>query len=1110
MKLHHTRTAVMLVCASAAVIGTATFGLAADPSQGAEASREAVSGAPVSDAIGGDSVRTRANEVETLSLLDPSRISADDRWQLPPGVEICEYSVRKPTRSSVASTSAFPWDDSETIPARSMGTQTRETDGQQAAFEPVPLHTRLADIDPSIRFSAILKIDLGASPTAGQEDTANYIETLWNGGAFDDAVSLLSALEAEGAVAGMGITWRDPDNPGQFGLRGTDVRIGGTRTGAFLTVVDYDAASGNCFVVASWPQYWTMNISYDDGTSWAETFTYYSGPGLVDIDAAVMGAHIYVGYVHVDMEDIARIRRCSVSNGVIDGVYNYKTVADVSPETITDIALETNVDDYDNRVYYLFRKSNGALQLFYGRADENVSIFHENSPAVTDAAGGIDLHWNDNPTTWFLFLSYIGTDGYVHVERIYSVWEECGSFTFSGYNTRTAISAYADAVFVAYEHMYTEDYGIRYKISYDGGEGTWFQGDIAIPDVAGEFYAMADATARGGGGIALMYQQELGAVDPVFVRYRSSYTSANWDAPVQINDYDVAGDSWTAINWLPPLMGGSGAYGYGMTYIDGLGDRIPWFDRIDGANAQEGDNCDVPIEITLPAALPYYDVNTTCGRLDDYNNSCMGYYDGGEDIIYELTVTSTVTVDITLDADTDWAGVGVFSQCPTGPDGCVATATSSADPDVITGLELTPGTYYIMVDTWPSPDCCDFVLIIETTFIFDEDCPGNSMFSQLPDSPIDAWTAGNSDVGEGYTRFDNYIVGQDIGSIQWWGLNAFLDTGGWEECVENPMEFEIGFYYDDGGQPGALACEYTVVATGVDTGYTYGTGLDFTLFRYTVDLDAPCTLHNGWVSVRGISDPVDCWFMWMSSDDGDGTSWFDDNGAGFVQDYDLSVCLSPAPCFVECPPDAFDEPEPCGDDTNGGCNMATPQFTSIDFGETVCGTAWYNSSTRDTDWYEVVLTEPAELTWTVEAEFDVLMGVIAYIPGSEGSGDCADITGSVDPYLLLSPCDEDTVTSATLPAGTYWLFVAPQFTSLINCGENDAYVATLTGGPTECVGDMDGDWDRDQNDLGILLASYDMCEGDPYYAPAADLDGDGCVTQFDLGIFLAVYEIPCP
>jgi hypothetical protein len=58
-------------------------------------------------------------------------------------------------------------------------------------------------------------------------------------------------------------------------------------------------------------------------------------------------------------------------------------------------------------------------------------------------------------------------------------------------------------------------------------------------------------------------------------------------------------------------------------------------------------------------------------------------------------------------------------------------------------------------------------------------------------------------------------------------------------------------------------------------------------------------------------------------------------------------------CVVECPPDASDEGEPCGDDTNGGCNSTPPVFTTIGCEETICGLAWADGGTRDTDWYEL-------------------------------------------------------------------------------------------------------------------------------------------------------------
>ncbi|MFG0252576.1 MAG: peptidylprolyl isomerase [Phycisphaerales bacterium JB038] len=47
-----------------------------------------------------------------------------------------------------------------------------------------------------------------------------------------------------------------------------------------------------------------------------------------------------------------------------------------------------------------------------------------------------------------------------------------------------------------------------------------------------------------------------------------------------------------------------------------------------------------------------------------------------------------------------------------------------------------------------------------------------------------------------------------------------------------------------------------------------------------------------------------------------------------------------------------------------------------------------------------------------------------------------------------------------------------------------------------CTGDLDGDLDVDQSDLGLLLASYEIDAG-------GDVDGDGDTDQSDLGLLLA-------
>lgn len=45
-----------------------------------------------------------------------------------------------------------------------------------------------------------------------------------------------------------------------------------------------------------------------------------------------------------------------------------------------------------------------------------------------------------------------------------------------------------------------------------------------------------------------------------------------------------------------------------------------------------------------------------------------------------------------------------------------------------------------------------------------------------------------------------------------------------------------------------------------------------------------------------------------------------------------------------CPPDGIDESEP-----NEGCDADPPAFNTIECGQTICGSGWYDGSARDKD-----------------------------------------------------------------------------------------------------------------------------------------------------------------
>jgi hypothetical protein len=149
------------------------------------------------------------------------------------------------------------------------------------------------------------------------------------------------------------------------------------------------------------------------------------------------------------------------------------------------------------------------------------------------------------------------------------------------------------------------------------------------------------------------------------------------------------------------------------------------------------------------------------------------------------------------------------------------------------------------------------------------------------------------------------------------------------------------------------------------------------------------------------------------------------------------------PCMATCPAGGIPENEPCGMRLNNGCNMDDPAFETIALGQTVCGMVYQNGEERDSDWYRVVITENMRLTWTVEAEFEVLAGPMEQ--ELMGVPDCDNTLGAVEPYVIADPCETRSVTSPCFPAGTYYFFIAATWNEEVECPNH--YWATLTGVP---------------------------------------------------------------
>ena len=186
-------------------------------------------------------------------------------------------------------------------------------------------------------------------------------------------------------------------------------------------------------------------------------------------------------------------------------------------------------------------------------------------------------------------------------------------------------------------------------------------------------------------------------------------------------------------------------------------------------------------------------------------------------------------------------------------------------------------------------------------------------------------------------------------------------------------------------------------------------------------------------------------------------------------------------CDLAAVPGEVREQEPCGADTNGGCNLpnlgtstccrpgtapgcddgtcqeaictydpfccevvwdalcstyapilcptlcpqGAPAFEPISCGMTVRGTAWAVDGLKDTDWYELHVEQRSTITFSGTAQFPLMIG----LSDTGGTGGCVAGTGwsQLNPYVLANPCHEATFTVCIEP-GAWYLVVAPRTT----------------------------------------------------------------------------------
>ena len=255
---------------------------------------------------------------------------------------------------------------------------------------------------------------------------------------------------------------------------------------------------------------------------------------------------------------------------------------------------------------------------------------------------------------------------------------------------------------------------------------------------------------------------------------------------------------------------------------------------------------------------------------------CQEYYSS---ITYE--VESGTTYLIRIGGWQGQTGLGTMSVNLTTPQDVGACCFGEDCVDLVTQKDCLSGN-----GVWHAFDECSNVTCYNMG-----DCQ-DAVIVQNPTSPAENWfaatSASDSDNGINYMRAE-YVNASSVSSVKVWGLQLrFDDTESeWYSCDEG-LTFNIRVFEDSKGLPGELIQEaLSISATKISTGLLYG-GL-YELHQWEIPFSSDNVPH---LSVQSASEQLDCWFLWMNSQEGDGYSSNYSTSGWLPDQIDLSICIN--------------------------------------------------------------------------------------------------------------------------------------------------------------------------------------------------------------------------
>ncbi len=357
--------------------------------------------------------------------------------------------------------------------------------------------------------------------------------------------------------------------------------------------IAFNPTNGDLYVLtADRSQGWSVARSIDAGANWFEVFNQPVDNGLLlDAAMATTASHLYVCYLTSSDPTRLALRRLMLPSGAFDRTFGVRTVKTaVSGTQFTSIVAEQNADALGSEVYIAAVQSDGVLRLTRFTDAAN-PIFFNDDPPVSDAARGLDLHWNANHTAWSLFATYIAADDDIHVVRGVKagtfLWRNSAPLASVPASVKdVAVAARDDTVLVVFEDDFANGRGVRCLANYSGGDGAYQNHVLASPGPGEGDYKLPDISGRGGVGFAALYAQESGVFDPIYATYRLGFDDTAWAPATVISTVDTITVADTSIGHVP-ATGAPGIF-FGAVYLNNS--RTPYFAPFNRTRADM--NCD--------------------------------------------------------------------------------------------------------------------------------------------------------------------------------------------------------------------------------------------------------------------------------------------------------------------------------------------------------------------------------------------------------------------------------------------------------------------------------------------------------------------------------------